>query len=207
MAPQLDDDAPFSAAAAFASGLSGLAHLAGGEHARLGVEADHTRRFRLAVETWARARGLWSIDGQIKARTEDGIDVTAALFDMTEETAVLRSVAPAPIAATLVVEPKRHSLSGMLAKAFGRRPKATNDPSFDERFDVHASDDAAVRTLVCDNVRTELLAFEPWCKVRYADGDIEVRLDTPRLAGVHLLRAIKIIAPLARARAHVAAYR
>ena len=60
----IDDDAPFASSSSFASGL---AQLAGGEHARLGVEADQKRRFRLAIETWARAHELWSLEGQIVA--------------------------------------------------------------------------------------------------------------------------------------------
>ena len=37
-----------------------------------------------------------------------------------------------------------------------------------------------------------------WCDVTYAQGHIELRLDTPHLAGIHLLGAIEAVAGMAR---------
>jgi hypothetical protein len=201
---EIDDDAPFASASAYASGL---AQLAGGEHARLGVEAEQKRRFRLTVETWARAHDLWSLEGQIVATSTEGTVVTAALFDMTEETAVLRGAAAAPATASFTVEPVKRSLASRLRAAFGKKPSKTEDAAFDARFEVHTSDEAAMRQLLGDEAREELLALDVWCKVTYADGRIELRLDTPRLAGVHLLGGIDIIETIARSRVQTAAYR
>ena len=64
-----------------------------------------------------------------------------------------------------------------------------------------------MRQLLAEEVRAELLAMDAWCKVTYADGRIELRLDTPRLAGVHLLGGIDIIETIARSRVQTAAYR
>lgn len=201
---EIDDDAPFAHPSSFASGL---AQLAGGEHARLGVEADQKRRFRLTLETWARAHDLWSVDGQIVATSAEGTVVTAALFDITEETAVLRGAAAAPATASFTVEPVDRSLTSRLRGVFGKKPSQTGDAAFDERFEVRTSDDAAMRQLLSDEARAELLALDAWCKITYADGRIELRLDTPRLAGVHLLGAIDVIETIARSRVQTAAYR
>jgi hypothetical protein len=201
---EIDDDAPFASASSFASGL---AQLAGGEHARLGVEADQKRRFRLSVETWARAHDLWSLEGQIVATTTEGTVVTAALFDMTEETAVLRGAASAPATASFSVEPLDPAWTSRLRAAFGKKPSKTQDAAFDARFEVRTSDEVAMRQLLGEEARAELLALDAWCKVTYADGRIELRLDTPRLAGVHLLGAIDIIETIGRSRVQTAAYR
>lgn len=201
---QVDDDAPFAHPSSFASGL---AQIAGGEHARLGVEADQKRRFRLTLETWARAHDLWSADGQIVATSSEGTVVTAALYDFTEETAVLRGAAAAPATASFTLEPVDRSLTGRLRGAFGKKPAQTGDAAFDARFELRTSDEVAMRQLLTDEARAELLALDAWCKLTYADGRIELRLDTPRLAGVHVLGAIDVIETIARARVQVAAYR
>ncbi len=47
------DDEPFALGSALGAELAGLA---GGEHVRLGMEADRKRRFKLKVEGWATKR-------------------------------------------------------------------------------------------------------------------------------------------------------
>lgn len=187
--------------------VSGLAGLAGGEHARLGVEADTKRRFRLAIEHWARARGLWADDGSIAATSEDGCTVTAALFEMTENIAVVKGTAHAPASVTLTAETTVRSWMNSLVAKLGSKPPTTGDVPFDERFTVRTSDEAAMRQLLDDGARAALLAMDGWCSVKYTEGRIELRLDTPRLAGAHLLQAIEIVAAIARTRVQTNAYR
>ena len=203
MSAASDDDEPFALGSALGAELAGLA---GGEHARLGMEADRKRRFKLKVEGWASKRGLAVVDGAIVA-TMDDAKVTLALYEMTEETAVVRATAPAAARLSISAEPVTQSWTSGLLGRFKKRSAPTGDAAFDALFYVRTSDDAALQQVFSDDVRAGLLAMDAWCSVTYADGRIELRLDSPRLAGAHVRRAIEVVGAMARARVQTNAYR
>jgi hypothetical protein len=201
----IDDDEPFGSGSSM--GLAAFAAVAGGEHARLGVEADDTRRFRLAIERWARNRGIWGPEGGVVATAEDGTVVTATLAEMTVNVAVVRATARAPAATTFSVETTSRSWTDRLRARFASKPATTGDDHFDAWFTVRAADAETMRALVDDHFRAALLELRGWCRVTYTEGRIELRLDVEHLAGAHLLHAIEAALALARARAHTTAYR
>lgn len=91
-----DDDEVFALGSAFAGDLAAMA---GGEHARLGIEADRKRRFESKLEAWARRRGLTE-NGKIELRLDSprlsgghlrrAIDVVAAMARARVSTAPYR---------------------------------------------------------------------------------------------------------------------
>jgi hypothetical protein len=198
-----DDDEPFALGSAFAAELAGLA---GGEHARLGAEADRTRRFRLKVEAWAKSRDLAVVDGVIRAAIDEAV-VTVPLYSMTEETAVVHAESTAPARVSITVEPTSKGWVSSLLGRFGAKNAGTGDATFDAAFTVRASDEAARQQLLGETAREALLAMDAWCRLTYENGHIEVRLDSARLAGGHVMRAIEIAGAMARERVHTAAYR
>jgi hypothetical protein len=198
-----DDDEPFALGSDLTAGLAGIA---GGEHARLGMEADRKRRFRAKVEAWASKRGLSLVEGALVATTEDAT-ISIALFELTEETAVVRGAAIAPAPVSMNAEPMARSWVADLRARFRKKSATTGDAAFDQSFYVRTSDEAALQQLLGEDVRAGLLAMDAWCSVAYAEGRIELRLDSPRLAGAHLLRAIDVAAKLARCRVQTTAYR
>jgi hypothetical protein len=200
---RLDDDQPFALGSDLTAGLAGMA---GGEHARLGMEADRKRRFRAKVEDWANGRGLSVVEGALVATTEDAT-LTIALFELTEETAVVRGTAAAPAPVSLTAEPTARGWLADVRARLRKKSATTGDVTFDQSFYVRTSDEPALQQLLGEDVRAGLLAMDAWCSVTYAEGRIELRLDSPRLAGAHLLRAIDVAAKLARCRVQTAAYR
>lgn len=159
------------------------------------------RRVRFAVEYWAIGRGFSLDERVLTTRPGDGAIVTAPLYAMTENLAVVSCTSHAPAAVTLSAATAGASWVHEAFARFGSGPVRTGDLPFDERFTVHASDERFVQELLHDEVRASLLAMDAknvWCDVTYAQGHIELRLDTPHLAGIHLLGAIEAVAGMAR---------
>lgn len=203
----VDDDAPFAAEGAHASELRRVETWARSrEPEALSVAAEYTRRFRLQVETWARRRGLWLPQGAVGAKVDD-VDVTAALYEMTEETAVVRAAALAVARVSIVAQPAERTWTASVLARFRKKSASTGHEAFDEAFDVQTSDETAMRQLLDEEVRSALLEVDAWCRVTYADGAIELRLDSPRLSGAHLVRALDVVAAMARARVRTMPYR
>ena len=198
-----DDDEPFALGSNLGSELAGLA---GGEHARLGMEADRKRRFKLKVEGWANKRGFAMVEGAIVATIDDA-EVRIALFEMTEETAVVRATAPAPARVSISAEPVTQSWTSSLFGRFKKKSAITGDAEFDAGFYVKTSDEAALQQILGEDARGGLVAMDAWCSVTYTEGRIELRLDSPRLSGAHVRRAIGVVGAMARARVQTTAYR
>jgi hypothetical protein len=197
-----DDDEPFGSQSTLGADL---ARAAGGKLASQGMEAEQQRAFRLRVKQWAEARGFAARDSELFVRAEE-IEVVVRLYEMTEETAVVRANAQMPSSHTFSVEPARRSWTDALRKKLGgKRP--TIEPGFDEKFQVRTDDEGATRQILGEDARKLLLTLDAWSRTTYAEGKIEVRLDTPALAGRHLLRATELAVALARARVSTTAYR
>ena len=194
----VDDEEPFSEMARRTVDLP--ADLAGS----LGSDdraAAH--RVRLAVEYWAIERGFTMEERSLAARPGDGAVVTAPLYAMTENLAVVSCASQAPVAVTLSLATSGPSWVHDVFARFGSEPVRTGDPEFDERFAVRTSDERLMQEILHDDVRASLLAMDAkdvWCNVTYVHGQIELRLDTPHLAGIHLLGAIEAVSGMARAR-------
>lgn len=198
----IGDDEPFSTG----TGLGAdLARVAGGKIASQGMEAEQQRAFRLRVKQWAQARGFGARDSELFVRVED-IEVMIRLYEMTEETAVVRANAQMAVSLTFTVEPARRSWTDALREKLGAK-RPTIEPGFDEKFAVKTDDEAATRQVLGEEARKAILSLDAWCRTTYSDGKIEVRLDAPNLAGRHLLRATELAVVLARARVSTSAYR
>jgi hypothetical protein len=186
-----DDDRPFAPAP-----LGPVASSMAGAYDRVASAAEDRRRFLVAVERWARARGLWTDNGNLAATWEDGGLITAPLVEMSEYGAMLRASARAPVSVTLSVETITRDWVYWLRTALGARPATTGDAAFDQRFALRSSDARATQHLLGDGARAALLATDARCALTYARGELELRLEAPRLTGAHILRAIEALAAI-----------
>jgi len=135
----------------------------------------------------------------------DGVTARVPLYEITEETAVVRGIAAQPVKMSLTIEP-----SSWTQRVFSRlagSAVATDDPGFDRRWRVVSSDPRAARQLLDEETREALREVGCWCRATYADGTIEVRLDDDDIAGTHVLGGLEIVLLLARARVFATAYR
>lgn len=198
----IPDDEPFASGTNIGADL---ARAAGGKLASQGMEAEQQRAFRLRVKQWSEARGFAARESEIFVRADE-IEVVIRLYEMTDETAVVRANAQMPASLSFTVEPARRSWTDALREKLGSKRPAI-EPGFDEKFMVRTGDESATRQILGEDARKLLLALDAWSRTTYADGKIEVRLDTPGLAGRHLLRATELAVALARARVSTTAYR
>ncbi len=196
-----DDDEPFGSSTLAAD----LGRVVGGQVAGQGLDAEAMRRFRLKVTTWAEKNGFRSNDGELVARIAD-VDVVMRLFEMTDETAVVRASAKVPTTLSFTIEPARKSWTDGLRSILGKKP-ASIDPTFDEKFALRTSDEAVARQVLDEDARDAMQKLDAWARTTYTDGKIEVRIDTPGLAGRHLMRAIELAVALGNARVQTSAYR
>lgn len=198
----IDDDAPF----ATGSGLgAGLARAAGGQIAGEGMDAETQRAFRLNVRSWAQARGFDARESELVTRVDEVL-VEIRLYELTAETAVVRATALVPAKLTFRFEPTRKSWTDAIRRKLGAK-KPSVEASFDEKYDLRTDEEEATRQILGDGSLEAVAAIDAWCRVVYDEGKIEVRLDTPGLAGRHLLRARDLAVALARARVSTSAYR
>jgi hypothetical protein len=188
-----DDDRPFAPPP-----LSPVASSMVGGYDRIAIQAEDRRRFLVAVERWARARGLWTDNGSLAATWPDRGLVTVPLGEMSEYGAMLRASALAPTSLTLSAETITRDWVYWLRTQLGERPPTTGDAAFDERFTLRTSDARATPRLLSDGVRAALLAMDARCALTYARGEIELRLETRRLNGAHVLRAVEAVAAIMR---------
>lgn len=198
----IDDDAPFS----MGSGAGAdLARAAGGQLAGQGMDAETQRAFRLRVRTWAQARGFVVRESELVTKIDEVV-VEIRLYEMTAETAVVRASAQVPAGISFRFEPTRKSWTDAIRRRLGAK-KPTVEASFDEKYDLRTDEEDATRQILGDGALEALAEIEAWCRVVYDAGKIEVRLDAPKLAGRHLLRARDLAVALARARVSTSAYR
>lgn len=198
-----DDDETFSLGSTIREELGAVV---GGEHARYGMEADRRRRFVQKVEAWAARHGLAVVEGTVVAMVDD-VEVSMALFEMTEEMAVLRATALSPASISMSAEPASRSWTSSLVARLRRKSAATGDADFDGAFQIRTSDEPAMRQILAEEVRAGLLAIDAWCRIAYADGRIELRLDSAALSGAHLRRGLDVVSAMARTRIQKTAYR
>lgn len=198
----IDDDTPFMTS----SGLgAGLARAAGGEIAGQGMDAETQRAFRLHVRSWAHGRGFVEREAGLVAKVDE-IEIEIRLYELTEETAVVRANAHTPAKLTFRFEPTRKSWTDAIRRKLGAK-KPTVEASFDEKYDLRTDDEEATRQILGDGALEAVAEIDAWCRVVYDEGKIEVRLDTPKLCGRHLLGARDLAVALARARVSTSAYR
>jgi len=147
--------------------------------------------------------------GEALAHIVDG-DVKNRFKRRVQEWAVLRSM---PIIESQIVVEARGVTARVPAswsqRLFSRVGKgfSSGDASFDRSFRVTTTDANATHQLLDEEGRELLRDVGCWCRTTYANGEIEVRLDDDRLAGVHVLGAIESVLHLAHARITTAAYR
>jgi len=181
-----------------------VSRLVGGERLAQLVEGDVTNRFRTRVQEWARRRGLPVADSMVVIEM-DGVKASVPLYEITEQTAVVRGVAAQPVTMSLAIQPA--SWTQRLRSRFGGGAFATGDAGFDRRWQATASDVRAAHQLLDEECREALRDVGCWCRATYADGKIEVRLDHDRLTGGHVLGGVEIALHLAQTRVQTAAYR
>ena len=195
-----EDEVPF---ATEGTGGADVSRAFGGEALAHIVDGDVKNRFKRRVQEWAVLRSMPIIESQIVVEAR-GVTARVPLYAITEQTAVVHGAAVQPVSMTFTVEPASWSqrLLSRVGKGF-----SSGDASFDRSFRVTTTDANATHQLLDEEGRELLRDVGCWCRTTYANGEIEVRLDDDRLAGVHVLGAIESVLHLAHARITTAAYR
>lgn len=177
------------------------AHLLGGEIAAQSVRADAAKAMRLRIDAWA-ARRAFRVEGSDLVGEVDGVVVRAPLFKITEGTAEVNTIAAAPAAGRVVVEPAR----SLLARFF-RTGAKTGDTVFDARWKMTESSPGLATQLLDESTREALSDVVGWVRATYDDGRITVLLDAEAMCGVTLLGGMTVASTLARTRLTSGAYR
>jgi len=161
------------------------------------AHAEVLRAMRARAEQWGVAQGFEVVDAAL-VRTAEGVEVTIRLSSTTAEMCTVRTNALHAIQLQLTVEPK--SWTAWIAARLGNRFE-TADRVFDEHWCIETDDELVAQRLIDARVRTALLTTPIWCRVSYANGQIELQLDSgeEKLTGRHLLAATEVAIALARA--------
>jgi hypothetical protein len=196
-----EDERPF---ATEGTGGTDVSRAFGGEALAHIVDGDVKNRFKRRVQEWATLRSMPIVDSHIAVEAS-GVTARVPLYAITEQTAVVLGTAAQPVTMTMTIEPA--SWSQRLFSRLGKGAFTTGDGSFDRAWRVTTTDANATGQLLDAECRELLRDVGCWCRLTYTDGEIEVRLDDEKLAGLHVLGGIETVLRLAHARINTAAYR
>lgn len=162
---------------------------------RARVQARQQMRDRFA--RWGRTKGF-RIEDTAVVQVVESVEVTIELSRAIAEMCRLHATALWPKPLHAQVRPR--SWTDWFAARFGGR-YVTADHVFDDHWAVEADDRDLAGRLLDTRVRSALSNQPIWCTMSYADGQIELRLDSgdDRLTGAHLLAGTEIVVAAARA--------
>lgn len=149
---------------------------------------------RRHAEEWATARGLPIAGSHILIR-----EARVPLFAIIGGLAFVHASAMHPIKMTMHIQ---HT------KWLERKATfVTEDAEFDGLWHVTTTNEEQTRLLLDDALRMFLCELEPWCRIAYVDGEVEVCIDDDALTGQHLLDAAELAEMLTVTRLSAGAYR